>query len=117
MFCRTLGVMPPSQSAVHRAVADVDHKTEIQPRCETKPRSRWQVVDQINAADDAEHGNDQAERYPERSRPVRVLHSQNDNTGAHEYEREQRPDVCEVYHLVDACDGRERSYKDAGDYG
>src|SRR6266540_3187520 len=103
------------QPAVPVAVEKVDDGADREPPDETPPGGRRQVVDQPERTDDSERRKENGpEGNPKRALAVRILEPQNGDPDADEDEREQRPDVGQVHHLVERREHCRDADGDAG---
>src|SRR5438445_393471 len=89
-----------SKCRVPVAVNDVEEQTDKQPPSKPHPRQVRETPHYENAKNRADHTDKVDEGHPERAFPFAIGMAQHNHPGAHEREREKRPDVSEVVRLT-----------------
>src|SRR6266545_359399 len=103
-----------AQAAVAIAVDEIDHHTDGEPGDEPPPGGLRKVVDDPDTADNAgDRQEEGAEGNAEGPLAVRLLEPQDDDPETDQDEREGRPDVGQVDHLIERREGRRHSHPHA----
>src|SRR5262249_10643298 len=105
------------QAAPSEPVEKVNDHSRKQPEPKSDPSNPRQAEHQIHTRNDTKNRNHRHPRRFKRSRPVGFASTQNPDADTYENKREQRADVRQIDHLIDARKHRAYAYGHPGQDG
>src|SRR5437762_4424027 len=102
------------QTASSEPVGKIENHSGEQPIAKSLPGYQRQRSHENDAGDDSQDRHPRKKRSFERTRPMRIADAKDDDAQADEDEREERADIREIDHLLDAAEHRADANRNTG---